>query len=190
MSGDLPPSKVQRIDEAMPFPPLLVKRISEFATLPIRGTPYAAGYDLAAAHECIIPAHGKGLVKTDLAIHVPDGCYGRIAPRSGLAWKNFIDVGAGVIDADYRGNVGVLLFNHGEAELKVARGDRVAQLILERIATPEVIEVADLEDSARGAGGFGSTGVQGKAADADSKQVKPLADKEKPVGDKENLQSS
>ncbi|KAI1856190.1 uncharacterized protein JN550_013883 [Neoarthrinium moseri] len=84
---------------------------------------------------------------------------GRVAPRSGLASKNFIDTGAGVIDADYRGPVKVLLFNHGEADFKVAEGDRVAQLIIERIYTPEVVEVAELEASVRGAGGFGSTGT-------------------------------
>mmetsp|Transcript_6357 Transcript_6357/g.14900 ORF Transcript_6357/g.14900 Transcript_6357/m.14900 type:complete len:160 (-) Transcript_6357:136-615(-) len=81
------------------------------------------------------------------------------APRSGLAWKNFIDTGAGVIDADYRGNVGVILFNHSEDDFQVKVGDRVAQLVLERIYTPEVKEVDSLEDTARGEGGFGSTGV-------------------------------
>lgn len=84
---------------------------------------------------------------------------GRIAPRSGLAAKNFIDVGAGVIDADYRGQVKVLLFNHSDADFVVKEGDRVAQLVLERIYTPEVVEVQELEESVRGAGGFGSTGV-------------------------------
>lgn len=88
----------------------------------------------------------------------PEGTYGRIAPRSGLASKHFIDTGAGVIDADYRGEVKVLLFNHAEVDFQVKPGDRVAQLVLERIYTPEVIEVSDLAESVRGAGGFGSTG--------------------------------
>jgi dUTP pyrophosphatase len=83
---------------------------------------------------------------------------GRIAPRSGLASKHMIDTGAGVIDADYRGQVKVLLFNHGEKDFEVKEGDRVAQLVLERIYTPEVVEVKELEESVRGAGGFGSTG--------------------------------
>ena len=89
-------------------------------------------------------------------------CYltdGRIAPRSGLAAKNFIDTGAGVIDADYRGQVKVLLFNHSDVDFTVKEHDRVAQLILERIYTPEVMEVQELEESGRGEGGFGSTGV-------------------------------
>lgn len=88
----------------------------------------------------------------------PEGTYGRIAPRSGLASKHFIDTGAGVIDSDYRGEVKVLLFNHASDDFPIKRGDRVAQLVLERIYTPEIIEVTDLEESVRGAGGFGSTG--------------------------------
>jgi hypothetical protein len=78
--------------------------------------------------------------------------------------KNFIDVGAGVVDYDYRGNVGVVLFNHGEQDFAVARGDRVAQLILERISMAPAVEVQELSDTARGSGGFGSTGVQEQAA--------------------------
>lgn len=84
---------------------------------------------------------------------------GYVAPRSGLAWKHSIDVGAGVIDADYRGPVGVILFNHSDADFEVKVGDRIAQLIIEQIITPNVIEVDDLDSTERGAGGFGSTGV-------------------------------
>ena len=75
--------------------------------------------------------------------------------------KNFIDTGAGVIDADYRGEVKVLLFNHSDVDFEVKVGDRIAQLVLERIYTPEVVEVESLDESVRGAGGFGSTGVGG-----------------------------
>ncbi|KAK3336570.1 dUTPase-like protein [Cercophora scortea] len=140
-------------------PPLMVKKLSDKARLPTRGSAFAAGYDLYAAKETTIPARGKALVDTDISMAVPAGTYGRIAPRSGLASKNFIDTGAGVIDADYRGQVKVLLFNHGETDFAVKEGDRVAQLVLERIYTPEVVEVQELEESVRGAGGFGSTGV-------------------------------
>ena len=129
--------------------------------MPVRGSVLAAGYDIAASTDTVVPARGKALVKTDLAMAIPEGHYGRIAPRSGLAWKNFIDTGAGVIDADYRGEVKVMLFNHDENDFAVKRGDRVAQLILEQISTPEVIAVDDLDSSDRGAGGFGSTGVNG-----------------------------
>jgi dUTP pyrophosphatase len=151
------------------MPPLLVKKLSESAVLPVRGSALAAGYDLSAAHDGTIPARGKALIKTDLAMAIPEGCYGRVAPRSGLAWKHSIDVGAGVIDADYRGNVGVILFNFSDKDFDVKAGDRIAQLILERIATPEVEEVEDLDASARGAGGFGSTG----GFTAPAKRTKP-----------------
>lgn len=102
---------------------------------------------------------GKELVKTDLQVMIPDGCYGRVAPRSGLAVKNFIDVGAGVIDSDYRGNVGVVLFNFSEDDFIVKKGDRIAQLICEKIEYPELKEETDLESTERGAAGFGSTGI-------------------------------
>eukprot|EP00995_Heteronema_vittatum_P008244 NODE_3423_length_669_cov_323.929032_g2143_i1.p1 GENE.NODE_3423_length_669_cov_323.929032_g2143_i1~~NODE_3423_length_669_cov_323.929032_g2143_i1.p1 ORF type:complete len:175 (+),score=53.51 NODE_3423_length_669_cov_323.929032_g2143_i1:61-525(+) len=149
---------------------LLVKKLSAAATIPVRGSAHAAGYDLSSAHDIVIPARGKAIVKTDLAICCPDGTYGRVAPRSGLAAKHHLDVGAGVIDADYRGNVGVVLFNHAAEDFPVKTGDRVAQLILERIVTPAVEEVQeDLPDTVRGAGGFGSTGV---AAEPDAKRQK------------------
>lgn len=88
---------------------------------------------------------------------LPIVCF--VAPRSGLAWKHSIDVGAGVVDADYRGPVGVILFNHSDVDFEVKVGDRIAQLIVEKIVTPQVVEVDDLDATVRGAGGFGSTGV-------------------------------
>lgn len=146
-----------------PSTALRVKRLSEHASLPVRGSSGAAGYDLASAYDITVPARGKALCKTDLSIAIPLGTYARVAPRSGLAWKHSISVGAGVVDADYRGNVGVILFNHSETDFGVDRGDRIAQLVLERIATPDVVEVKDLDGTTRGAGGFGSTGVKRKA---------------------------
>ncbi|KAH6785585.1 hypothetical protein C2S51_038040 [Perilla frutescens var. frutescens] len=148
--------KIQKIDDA-PF--MRVKRLSEKAVLPSRASPLSAGYDLSSAAETKVPARGKALVPTDLAIAVPQGTYARIAPRSGLAWKHSIDVGAGVVDADYRGPVGVILFNHSDVDFQVKAGDRIAQLIIEKIVTPEVTEADDLDSTARGCGGFGSTGV-------------------------------
>ncbi|CAI8034354.1 Deoxyuridine 5'-triphosphate nucleotidohydrolase [Geodia barretti] len=138
---------------------LHVKRLSKDAVLPTRGSPQAAGYDLYSAADVVIPAQGKELVPTDLAVAVPDGCYGRIAPRSSMAWKHHIDVGAGVIDADYRGNVGVVLFNLAQNPYQVKKGDRIAQLVLEKIMTPDVMEMEELPESERGGGGFGSTGL-------------------------------
>jgi len=143
-------------------PKLYVKKISDKATVPARSSAGAVGYDLSSAQDVTIPARGKGLVLTDIMISIPEGTYGRIAPRSGLAWKKHIDVGAGVIDPDYRGNVGVVLFNHADEEFQIKVGDRVAQLILERVMTPDVAEVSDLSETARGEGGFGSTGTGAK----------------------------
>lgn len=138
---------------------LFVKKQSATAQLPARATPEAAGYDLFANADLTITAKGKALVDTGIAIAIPAGYYGRIAPRSGLAHKFFIDVGAGVIDADYRGNVGVILFNFGEKDFAVKVGDRIAQLLIEKIANPDVVEVESLDDTVRKDGGFGSTGV-------------------------------
>lgn len=138
---------------------LSVKKLSENATLPFRGSKGAAGYDISSAYDYVVPARGKELVKTDIAIKIPEGTYARLAPRSGLAWKKSIDVGAGVIDYDYTGNIGVILFNHSDEDFIVMKGDRVAQLILEVIMTPDVIEVDDLDQTDRGSNGFGSTGV-------------------------------
>lgn len=136
-----------------------VKKLSDKAVLPSRASPLSAGYDLSSAVEAKVPARGKALIATDLSIAIPEGTYARIAPRSGLACKHSIDVGAGVIDADYRGPVGVILFNHSDVDFEVKVGDRIAQLIIQKIMTPEVFEVDDLDSTVRGAGGFGSTGV-------------------------------
>nr|XP_056721804.1 deoxyuridine 5'-triphosphate nucleotidohydrolase, mitochondrial [Euleptes europaea] len=154
-----PPSK--KLKSSGPEAPALRLRfakLSENAFAPSRGSSRAAGYDLYSAYDCEIPPSGKAVVKTDIQISLPSGCYGRVAPRSGLAANHFIDVGAGVIDEDYRGNVGVVLFNFGKETFKVKRGDRIAQLICERIYYPELEEVQVLDDTDRGSGGFGSTG--------------------------------
>ena len=124
------------------------------------GSTGAAGYDLAAAQTAVVPAHGKLLVKTGLSISMPTGCYGRIAPRSGLALKKFIDIGAGVIDEDYRGEIGVVLFNFGDEDFEINVGDKIAKLIFEKIKTPAVVETDSLEETGRGDRGFGSTGIK------------------------------
>lgn len=133
-------------------------KLSKNAHTPTKGSKLSAGYDLYSAYDYIIPSMGKELVKTDIQVGIPDGCYGRIAPRSGLANKFFIDVGAGVIDQDYRGNVGVVLFNFGPNEFKVNQGDRIAQLICERICYADIEEVENLDITERGENGFGSSG--------------------------------
>ncbi|CCA75081.1 probable dUTP pyrophosphatase [Serendipita indica DSM 11827] len=145
--------------KSVPSRSLLIKRLNENARLPTRGSALAAGYDLYSGEDTTIPAGGKALVNTHISLAVPEGTYGRVAPRSGLASKHMIATGAGVVDADYRGPLFILLFNHGEKEFKISIGDRIAQLILEKIETPPVVEVQDLEETLRGAGGFGSTGL-------------------------------
>jgi len=117
-----------------PPPALQVKLLSASAKPPTRGSAFAAGYDIYAAKETVVPARGKALVDTDISIALPAGTYGRIAPRSGLASKHSIDTGAGVIDADYRGPVKVLLFNFSDADFKIAVHERIAQLIIERVS--------------------------------------------------------
>ncbi|KAJ1057818.1 hypothetical protein K5549_013158 [Capra hircus] len=95
-------------------------------TAPTNGSACAAGYELYSAYDYTVPPMEKVLVKTDIQIALPSGCYGRAAPRASLAAKHFIDVEAGVIDEDYRGNVGVVLFNFGKEKFEVKKGDRIA----------------------------------------------------------------
>lgn len=138
-----------------------VKKLIGNARIPVRGSDHAAGYDLTAIENVIVRAGGKEVIPTGLAIRCPPGTYARIAPRSGLAIKNHISVGAGVVDADFRGEVKVVLFNHSPTEDFIVKpGDRIAQLILEVIITPPVQEVDELDDTVRGSHGFGSTGLQ------------------------------
>ena len=117
---------------------LQIAKLSEHAIIPTKGSSSAAGYDLYSAYDYVVPARGKVLAKTDIQVKVPHGTYGRVAPRSGLAWKNHIDIGAGVVDEDYRGNVGVVMFNHADKEFVIKTGDRIAQLVCEKICYPEL----------------------------------------------------
>ena len=142
------------------FPKLRIKKLDPKAFLPAKGSEHAAGYDLFSIEAVTIPAKQKALISTGIAMQIPIGNYGRVAPRSGLAAKNFIDVGAGVIDADYRGEVKVLLFNFSEVDFQINVGDRIAQLIIEKYTRTDIEEVDTLDDTVRGEGGFGSTGVK------------------------------
>lgn len=131
-------------------------KISSNAYAPTKGSLLSAGFDLYSAYNYVIPSKGKQCCLLDLRIAVPEGCYGRIAPRSLLAHNNFINVGAGVIDYDYRGNVGVILFNFGDSDFEVKKGDRISQLTCKKIHYPELQEVESLMVTSRE--GFGSTG--------------------------------
>ncbi|OJD33879.1 deoxyuridine 5-triphosphate nucleotidohydrolase [Diplodia corticola] len=135
-----------------------VELLSGNAKAPTKGSAFAAGHDLYSAADTVIPARKWALVPTDIKISVPAGTYGRVAPRSGLAYKHGIDTLAGVIDADYRGPVGVLLANLSDVDFEVKKHDRIAQLVIEKCVMADVAVVEKIEDTVRGAGGFGSTG--------------------------------
>ena len=98
---------------------LRVQCLGETAVIPQCSTQGSIGYDISAAYSCVIPSKGKGIVQTGLATSLPSGVYARMAPHSGLAVKKFIDVGAGVIDSDYQGEIGVVLFNHSAVDFPV-----------------------------------------------------------------------
>ena len=143
-----------------------IKKLEESAVIPTRATDLDAGYDLYAIKDGVVPAGGRKVVGTGIAIAIPQGknvfapsYYGRIAPRSGLAVKRGIDVLAGVVDAGYRGEVGVVLQNLSDEDFPYKKGDRVGQLILEQCNTIGWVELDELKDSERSDGGFGSTGT-------------------------------
>jgi dUTP pyrophosphatase len=134
------------------------KQLDSRAVLPTRGSEFSAGLDLYCIEEVSLLPGQRAIARTGLAVAVPEGYYGRVAPRSGLATKQGLDVLAGVIDADYRGEVGCLLYNAGDKPIILAAQSKICQLIVEKIITPEAVWVEDLSDTERGAGGFGSTG--------------------------------
>ena len=140
-----------------------VKKINELAKIPFRANPTDAGADLFSVVEETIPPLTRKLIKTGISIEIPESTlksyYGRIAPRSGLSYKNGIDVMAGVIDSSYRGEIGVVLFNSDQnQEYKINIGDRIAQIIIEDHYNFDFEEVSNLSESNSGQSGFGSTG--------------------------------
>ncbi len=145
--------------------PLPVRRLPHGADLPLPAyaTEGAAGFDLlAAVAEPQTLAPGKqALIPTGLAFAIPNGYEGQVRPRSGLAAKHGITVlnAPGTIDADYRGEVQVILINHGDLPFTVERGMRIAQFLLAPVTRADLTPVDSLDDTARGAGGFGSTGL-------------------------------
>lgn len=138
-----------------------ISKVVPHAVVPTRATDGAAGYDLSACEDAVVPAGGWKMINTGIAVQIPSDCYARVAPRSGLTLKKGLSTGAGVIDSDYRDAVRVILFNHSDIDFEVKSGDRIAQMIFERIYTPVLQEVKyeEMTDTARGLGGFGSTGV-------------------------------
>ena len=133
----------------------------EDAITPTRGSSGAAGYDLYAMEEYEIEHGERVMIDTGIVVEVPEDHYGRIAPRSGLAAKHGIDVLAGVVDSDFRSSLRVIIINHCHNRFHVSKGDRIAQLVFEKILVPdELVEVSleELTATERGEGGFGSTG--------------------------------
>jgi dUTP pyrophosphatase len=134
--------------------------------LPAYATEHSAGMDLLAAvtQDVIIAPHKRALIPSGISIALPEGYEAQVRPRSGLAYKNGVTVlnSPGTIDADYRGEVGVILINHGDEPFTVTRGMRIAQMIIAPYTRAQWQEVTNLEESARGAGGFGSTGTGAK----------------------------
>jgi dUTP pyrophosphatase len=133
------------------------KKLDPRATLPVRGSRAAAGLDLYSIEPVSLEPGQRVIARTGLAVAIPEGFYGRLAPRSGLATREGLDVLAGVIDADYRGEIGCLLHNAGEEKIELAENTKICQLIVERISSPEAAWADELEETERGKGGFGST---------------------------------
>ena len=143
---------IRRLPEALDLP------------LPARATGHASGFDLRACvgGPLVVPAGGRALVPTGVAIAVPPGFEAQIRPRSGLALTSGVTLlnSPGTIDADYRGEVGVIVVNHGDSPVTIARGDRIAQMVIQRLPDVELEAVEELPETARGAGGFGHTGIR------------------------------
>lgn len=135
-----------------------VKLLNSDAIVPTRGSDSAAGYDLYSLKDVWINQSDIAVISTGIAMKVPLGTYGRIAPRSGLSVKYKLDVLAGVIDADYRGEIMVAIMNHSRQKVCLPAKSRIAQIIFEKIETPQLQVVEDLDETSRGSGGFGSTG--------------------------------
>ena len=145
-------------------------RLATALALPSYAHPGDAGADLLARHDVVLAPGARALVPTGLALAIPHGYVGLVHPRSGLAAKHGVTVlnAPGTIDAGYRGEVAVLLLNTDQhTAVTIARGDRIAQLVLQRVAQAQFVQTSDLESTSRGEGGFGSTGGFAPAHEGD-----------------------
>lgn len=145
---------------------VLVRRLPEGQDLPLpeRATPHASGFDLRARleHPLVLQPGERARVPTGIVVALPPGHEAQVRPRSGLALKQGLSLlnSPGTVDADYRGEVGVLLVNLGGEPVTVRRGDRIAQMVVQQVPEAILVEVQDLPDTARGPGGFGHTGTR------------------------------
>lgn len=139
---------------------LAFKRIHPDAVLPAYAHEGDAGMDVRSVEDVIVPASGRALVHTGLVMLLPDGYEAQVRPRSGLALKSGLTVlnTPGTIDSGYRGEVGVILFNSSKVDFAVRKNDRIAQLVIAPVVHAEVVEEESVDETERGAGGFGSTG--------------------------------
>ena len=139
---------------------LKIKKLNHKAIIPAYQTPLSAGFDLHSVEDYVIKPMERKLIKTGLAFEIEEGYEVQIRPRSGLAYKHGITVlnSPGTIDADYRGEIMVLLINLGSKEFKIKEGDRIAQAVIAPVVQAEFEEVSELSVTERGKGGFGSTG--------------------------------
>jgi dUTP diphosphatase len=155
------PSATPPAPSPAPRLPLLVRRLDPGLPLPAYARDGDAGLDLHAAESVTLAAGARHAVRTGVAVAIPHGFAGFVLPRSGLARRSGLTIlnAPGLIDAGYRGEVQVVLVNHGDAAVHVERGDRVAQLVVQRVERADLIEVTTLPDSERGTAGFGSTGA-------------------------------
>lgn len=139
---------------------LYIQKLREDAIIPIRGSNEAAGYDLTCLESISVNPFSNVLIPTGIAMKIPYGYYGRIAGRSGVSYKTGLMVNAGVIDSDYRGEIKVLMQNPTDKIISFYKGDKVAQIILEKILIAPIEVVESLNETERGSNGFGSTDVQ------------------------------
>lgn len=143
---------------------IAIKRLPHGADLPLPSyaTEHAAGMDIVSAEDITLMPGGRHAVATGFAIAIPQGYEVQVRPRSGLALKHGISLPntPGTIDSDYRGEMKIIMINHGSEAFEIARGDRIAQLVPAKVQHAMFAEVNDLDETARGTGGFGSTGVK------------------------------
>lgn len=140
---------------------LRFKRIHPDAVLPAYAHPSDAGMDIRSVDDVVIPSGKRALVHTGLVMLLPPMYEAQVRPRSGLALKSGVTVlnTPGTVDSGYRGEVGVILANFGESDFTVKKGDKIAQLVIAPVTQPEIVETDSVDETDRGAGGFGSTGV-------------------------------
>jgi dUTP pyrophosphatase len=146
---------------------LKIKRLNSEANLPKYKSKEASGMDLVASCNVVIEPNERKRISTDIAVEIPKGYEGQIRPRSGLAFRYGVTVlnSPGTIDSDYRGEIMVILINHGELPFRINKGDRIAQLVISPIVHVTLEETTSLSETQRGEGGFGSTGFKKQRKD-------------------------